>query len=44
MVRRLRKLDPLEQRTLVMSVVALGTVGAVAAGEVGRLWRRRLRL
>jgi hypothetical protein len=41
-LRRLRRLDPLEQRTLVMSVVALGTVGAVAAGEVGKLWRRRV--
>jgi hypothetical protein len=42
LLRRLRKLDSLEQRTLVMSVVALGTVGAVAAGEVGKLWRRRV--
>jgi hypothetical protein len=42
LLRRLRRLDPLEQRTLVMSVVALGTVGAVAAGEVGKLWRRRV--
>ena len=25
-----------------MSVVALGTVGAVAVGEVGKLWRRRV--
>jgi hypothetical protein len=42
LLQRLRRLDPLEQRTLVMSVVALGTVGAVAAGEVGKLWRRRV--
>jgi hypothetical protein len=40
--RRLRRLDSLEQRTLLMSVIALATVGAVAAGEVGRLWRRRV--
>jgi hypothetical protein len=39
---RLRRLDRLEQRTLVMGVIALGTVGAVAVGEVGRLWRRRV--
>ena len=42
MVRRLRKLDKLEQRTLLMGVIALGTVGAVAVGEVGKLWRRRV--
>jgi hypothetical protein len=42
LLRRLRRLDPLEQRTLAMSMIALGTVGAVAAGEVGRLWRRRV--
>jgi hypothetical protein len=42
LLRRLRRLDALEQRTLVISAVALGTVGAVAAGEVGRLWRRRV--
>ena len=41
-LRRLRRLDALEQRTLAISVVALATVGAVAAGEVGRLWRRRV--
>jgi hypothetical protein len=39
---RLRKLDDLEQRTLLMGVIALGTVGAVAVGEVGKLWRRRV--
>ena len=32
----------LEQRTLLMGAVALATVGAVAAGEVGKLWRRRV--
>lgn len=41
-LRRLRRLDALERRTLAVSVVALGTVGAVAAGEVGKLWRRRV--
>jgi hypothetical protein len=39
---QLRRLDRLEQRTLVMGAVALATVGAVAVGEVGRLWRRRV--
>jgi hypothetical protein len=39
---RLRRLDRLDRRTIVMGIVALTTVGAVAAGEVGRLWRRRL--
>jgi hypothetical protein len=39
---RLRRLDKLEQRTLLMGVIALGTVGAVAVGEVGKLWRRRV--
>lgn len=39
---RLRRLDRLEQRTVFLGLVALGTVGAVAAGEVGRLWRRRV--
>jgi hypothetical protein len=34
--------DHLDQRTMVMGVIALGTVGAVAVGEVGRLWRRRV--
>jgi hypothetical protein len=42
LLRRLRRLDPLERRTLAISVVALGTVGAVAAGEVARLWRLRV--
>jgi hypothetical protein len=41
-MKRLRKLDHLEQRTLLMGVIALGTVGAVAVGEVGKLWRRRV--
>lgn len=39
---QLRRLDRLEQRTLLIGVVALATVGAVAVGEVGRLWRRRV--
>jgi hypothetical protein len=39
---RLRSLDSLEQRTVLLGLVALGTVGAVAVGEVGRLWRRRV--
>jgi hypothetical protein len=39
---RLRRLDRHERRTLLMGAVALSTVGAVAAGEVGRLWRRRV--
>ncbi len=39
---QLRRLDRLEQRTLLMGAVALATVGAVAAGEVGKLWRRRV--
>ena len=42
LLRRLRGLDALERRTLAVSVVALATVGAVAAGEVGKLWRRRV--
>jgi hypothetical protein len=42
MPARLRRLDKLEQRTLLMGVIALGTVGAVAVGEVGKLWRRRV--
>jgi hypothetical protein len=37
-----RRKDPLEQRTLLLGLVALTTVGAVAAGEIGRLWRRRV--
>jgi hypothetical protein len=41
-ISRLRRLDRLEQRTLVIGVIALATVGAVAVGEVGRLWRRRV--
>jgi hypothetical protein len=39
---QLRSLDRLEQRTLLIGVVALATVGAAAVGEVGRLWRRRV--
>jgi hypothetical protein len=42
LLRRLHRLDRLEQRTLLMGVIALGTVGAVAVGEVGKLWRRRV--
>src|SRR4051794_21826064 len=41
-LRQIRQLDRLERRTLAMGAVALTTVGAVAAGEVGRLWRRRV--
>jgi hypothetical protein len=41
-VNRLRRLDRLEQRTMLMGAVALTTVGAVVAGEVGKLWRRRV--
>jgi hypothetical protein len=41
-LNRLQQLDRLEQRTLLMGVIALGTVGAVAVGEVGKLWRRRV--
>ena len=39
---RIRKLDRLEQRTMLMGAIALTTVGAVVAGEVGKLWRRRV--
>jgi hypothetical protein len=39
---RRRRPDRLDQRTLVMGVLALGTVGAVAAAELGKLWRRRV--
>jgi hypothetical protein len=39
---RVRRLDSLEQRTLVIGLLAIGTMGAVAVGEVGRLWRRRV--
>jgi hypothetical protein len=41
-LKRLQQLDRLEQRTLLMGMIALGTVGAVAVGEVGKLWRRRV--
>jgi hypothetical protein len=34
--------DRLERRTLLLGIIALTTVGAVAAGELGRLWRRRV--
>ena len=40
--RRGRTQERLDQRTLVMGALALTTVGAVAAGELGRLWRRRV--
>jgi hypothetical protein len=40
--RALRGLDPLERRTVALGIVALATVGAVAVGEVGKLWRRRV--
>jgi hypothetical protein len=42
MVDRLRRLDKLERRTLGIGALAMLTVGAVVAGEVGRLWRRRV--
>src|SRR5262245_15668233 len=42
MVDRLRRLDKLERRTLGIGTLALLTVGAVVAGEVARLWRRRI--
>ena len=42
MVDRVRRLDRLERRTVVMGMVALTTVGAVVAGEVAKLWRRRV--
>lgn len=42
LLAQLRSLDRLEQRTLLIGAVALATVGAVAVGEVGRLWRRRV--
>jgi hypothetical protein len=42
LIDRVRRLDRLERRTMVMGFVALGTVGAVVAGEIGRLWRRRV--
>lgn len=35
-------LDSLERRTMLLGLTAMATVGAVAAGEVGRLWRRRV--
>ena len=37
-----RAQEHLDQRTLVLGLIALGTVGAVAFGEIGRLWRRRV--
>ena len=39
---RVQNLDRLERRTLATGILALATVGAVAVGEVGRLWRRRV--
>jgi hypothetical protein len=42
MLRRRRALEHLDQRTMVLGAIALGTVGAVAVGEVGKLWRRRV--
>jgi hypothetical protein len=42
MIDRIRRLDPLERRTVTMGAIALTTVGAVVAGEVGKLWRRRV--
>jgi hypothetical protein len=42
MLAQLRGLDRHERRTLAMGAIALTTVAAVAAGEVGRLWRRRV--
>ncbi|MGB2694368.1 MAG: hypothetical protein WBD55_04175 [Dehalococcoidia bacterium] len=42
MLRSFARLDRSERRTLVMGMLALTTVGAVAAGELGRLWRRRV--
>jgi hypothetical protein len=41
-MRRLRRLDRLERRTVTMGAIALTTVGAVVAGEVAKLWRRRV--
>jgi hypothetical protein len=42
LLQRIRKLDHLERRTMLMGAIALTTVGAVVAGEVGKLWRRRV--
>jgi hypothetical protein len=42
MINRLRRLDRLERRTVTMGAIALTTVGAVVAGEVAKLWRRRV--
>jgi hypothetical protein len=41
-LRRRATREHLDQRTVVLGVIALATVGAVAVGEVGRLWRRRV--
>jgi hypothetical protein len=41
-MRRQAARERLDHRTIVLGAIALGTVGAVAAGEVGRLWRRRV--
>jgi hypothetical protein len=35
-------MEHIDRRTAALGVLALTTVGAVAAGEVGRLWRRRV--
>jgi hypothetical protein len=37
-----RHMEHIDRRTAALGVLALATVGAVAAGEVGRLWRRRV--
>jgi hypothetical protein len=37
---RRRRRQRLERGTLGLAVVALGTTGAVVAGELGRVWRR----
>jgi hypothetical protein len=42
MLDRIQKLDRLERRTVLMGAIALTTVGAVVAGEVAKLWRRRV--
>jgi hypothetical protein len=39
--RRRTSAEALDQRTMVLGIIALGTVGAVVIGELGRLWRRR---
>jgi hypothetical protein len=39
--RRRASAEALDQRTMVLGIIALGTVGGVAIGELVRLWRRR---